>query len=152
MCDTAAAELLLPKSLFEPIISGSRVDLKTVQHLSDQFEASIEATARRAVSLARCPAMLIVLSERHKPAEEGREDELPPKLRVDYSVSQGDWPFVLRHKSASSEGLARTLKGEIVSEEGSIDELCAAGAGDVRISARRFGREGRVLALIERAG
>jgi uncharacterized protein DUF955 len=150
MCDVAGAELLLPKYLIDPRLTGSRLDLKTVQQLSDQFEASIEATARRAVALADRPAMLIVLSERHKPIEAGRESELPAKLRVDYSVTQGKWPFVLRHKSAGNDGLARTLQGEIVDECGSIDELCAQSLGEVRINAKRFGREGRVLALIER--
>lgn len=151
MCDVAGAELLLPKHLFEPLAAESRLDLPTAERLAGQFEASIEATARRAVSLNELPAMLVVLSERHKPTEAGREEDLPARLRVDYHVAKGEWPFIPQHKSASEDGLARTLEGEFLDEYVSIDELCTEPVGRVRVSAKRYGSKGRVLALIERA-
>jgi hypothetical protein len=151
MCDVAGAELLLPRRFFEPLMAEGDFDLETVEELAGLFDASIEASARRAVGLHSEPAMLLVLSDRHKPAEAGREEELPTKLRFDYGVRRGEWPFVMPHKSASESGLGRALQGEILNEQGSIDELCADAIGPVQISAKRYGREGRVLALVRRA-
>lgn len=151
MCDVAGTELLLPKRFFEPRMAAGDFNLSTVEELAWAFDASIEASARRAISLHPEPALLLVLSERHKPSESGREQELPKKLRLDYSVSQGGWPFLLRHKSASVEGLARTLEGEILDEEGSIDELSSTPIGPVKLNAKRYGKQGRVLAMVRRA-
>lgn len=151
MCDVAGAELLLPCDLLRPLLPEKGLDLKVVEKLADAFEASVEATSRRAVSLSRGSTMMLVLSERHKPSEAGREDELPAKLRVDYRIANGNWPFVPQHKSADEDGLARALQGEIIDEVANIDELCAEPLGEVRISAKRYGANGRVLALVERA-
>lgn len=151
MCDVAGAELLLPRRFFVPLMAAGDFSLDTVEKLARVFEASVEASANRTVALHPEPAMLLVLSERHKPSEAGHEDELPARLRLDYSIRQGEWPFVLPHKSASDTGLGRALQGEILDEQGSIDELCADAIGAVRISAKRYGRNGRVLALVRRA-
>jgi hypothetical protein len=151
MCDVAGAELLMPQRFFEPLMAQGDFDLDTTEELAALFEASIEAAARRAVALHPEPAMLLVLSDRHKPAEAGHEAELPTKLRLDYSVRHGDWPFFMPHKSADASGLGRALHGEILNEQGSIDELCVDAIGTVQISAKRYGREGRVLALVRRA-
>ena len=77
MCDVAGAELLLPHDLLRPLLPEKGLDLRVVEGLADAFEASVEATSRRAVSLSRGTKMMLVLSERHKPSEVGREDELP---------------------------------------------------------------------------
>lgn len=151
MCDVAGAELLLPQRCFRPLLAEGDLGLNTVEHLPGLFEASIEASARRAVGLHSEPAMLMVLSDRHKPAEKGREEECRTKLRLDYSVRQGDWPFVMPHKSAAESGLGGALEGEILNETGSIDELCTDAVGAVRISAKRYGTKGRVLALVRHA-
>jgi len=151
MCDIAASELLLPKRFFEPRLKEGDFDLKTVEELSGVFDASIEASARRAVSLHEEPALLLVLSDRHKPSEKGREADCPTKLRLDYRVGHGEWPFMPQHKSASESGLSRALAGELIDETGSIDELCSDDIGPVHISAKRYGRDGRVLALVRRA-
>lgn len=151
MCDVAGAELLLPRRFFMPLMAAGDLDLETIEDLAGLFEASVEATARRAVALHPEPAMLLVLSDRHKPSEAGREGELPSRLRLDYSIRQGEWPFIKPHKSVSEEGLGRALQGEILDGQGSIDELCSDAIGAVRISAKRYGRDGRVLALVRRA-
>lgn len=150
MCDTAAAELLLPEDLFRSHLGSANLEFEVIHELASQFEASIEATARRAVALSTHPAMLIVLSRRHKPREIARRENVAPKLRVDYCIPQGPWPFVLPHKSAADEGLGRILKGEEIDGQWNVDELFAAPIGQVRISARQLGGEGRVLALLER--
>jgi hypothetical protein len=150
MCDVAGGELLLPRRLFEPMMVEGDFALETVEGLARLFDASIEACARRVVSLHPEPALLLVLSDRHKPAEAGREDTLPSKLRLDYSFRQGSWPFLMAHKSVSESCLGRALEGEILNETGSIDELCSDPVGAVDISAKRYGRKGRVLALVRR--
>lgn len=150
MCDTAAVELLLPKRLFPPRFGSSGLGFEAIQELAGQFEASVEATARRAVSLNTRPTMLIVLSRRQKPSEISRGEDAVPKLRVDYCIPQGTWPFVLPHKSAADDGLGRVLKGEEIEGIWNVDELFAEPVGQIRVSARQFGGEGRVLAVLER--
>lgn len=150
MCDVAGSELLLPRRLFSPMMAEGNFDLGTIEAIGEAFEASVEATARRAVALHTGPALLLVLSERHKPTEAGSEEKLAPKLRVDYAVPHGEWPFALRHKSANEKGLGRVLEGEILDGRGNIDELLADEVGPVQISAKRYGRKGKVLALVRR--
>src|SRR5207249_909797 len=48
-CDLAATELLLPRRFFLHDLREASFDLDTVEELSDQYEASIEATALRLV-------------------------------------------------------------------------------------------------------
>jgi Zn-dependent peptidase ImmA (M78 family) len=51
LCDIAASELLLPGSLVRPAARASGWCLETVLELSERFDASREATARRLVDL-----------------------------------------------------------------------------------------------------
>ena len=95
--------------------------------------------------------MLLVLRQRHKPAERGREHLGEPKLRLDYAHGNGDWPFMLQHKSADKDSpFMRALAGHAVSEMGDLGGFCSEEAGSVEIHARRYGLDGRVLALVRR--
>jgi IrrE N-terminal-like domain len=153
LCDCAASELLLPRRMFSADLNGASFNWDSVQDLHWRYEASIEATANRVVDLwPDDQVALLVLRERHKPAEHGRENEVPPRLRLDYvHAASADWPFTLRHKSAATDSpLHAAMLGEDVTRVASLDEFFVDPVGDVEIHARRFGGDGRVLALVRR--
>lgn len=150
LCDVAASELLLPSRYFLPDLKQATVGWDAVEALAGRYDASIESTANRFVQLwPDEPILLMVLSERHKPAERGREGELPPRLRLDYCHSNGAWPYAKRHKSATEDSpLHAALADEDVSAVDNLDEFFTAPVGPVVVHARRYGSGGRVLALV----
>lgn len=149
LCDIAASELLLPRRFFVPDAREAGPGMEGVESLAPLYDASIEATALRAVDLDAGPAMLIVLRPGHKPSERGREDERPPKLRLSWAHGQGPWPFLPKDKSVGDRSpFMRAHEGEVVDEVGTLDDLAAGDDRKVMISARRYGNDGRVLALV----
>jgi hypothetical protein len=150
-CDIAAAELLLPHRFFEVDLAAGGFDLSTTEDLAEGYQASIEASALRSVDLWKEPAMLLVFRHRHKPAERGREHLCEPQLRLDYAHSQGEWPYLRHHKSVSAESaFGRAHAGELVSQVTELEDLCSEELGPVEVHARRYGADGRVLALVRR--
>ncbi|HTA98158.1 MAG TPA: ImmA/IrrE family metallo-endopeptidase [Solirubrobacteraceae bacterium] len=150
LCDIAASELLLPRRFFVRDLLDATPGLEGVEALAKSYEASIEATALRAVDLQRDAAMLLVFRVAHKPSERGHEDEYEPKLRMSWSHGRrGNWPYMRQHKSVSDGSpIKRAHEGELVDEVGTLGNLASTESGPVRISARRYGSDGRVLALL----
>ncbi|HEY7830656.1 MAG TPA: ImmA/IrrE family metallo-endopeptidase [Solirubrobacteraceae bacterium] len=149
LCDIAASELLLPRRFFVRDLLHAAPGLAGIETLAGSYEASIEATALRAVDLQRDAAMLLVFRVAHKPSERGHEDECEPKLRMSWSHGRGDWPYMRQHKSVSDGSpIQRAHEGELVDEVGTLGDLASTESGPVRISARRYGSGGRVLALL----
>lgn len=152
LCDIAASELLLPHRFFRDDLRAARPGLAGVEDLASEYEASIEATALRTADLSEVPTALIVMRMAHKPVERGHEASCEPKLRVAWSHAQGNWPYLPRHKSADDESsFFRAYNGEVVDEVGHLGDLTNGGRDPVRISARRYGNDGRVLALVQPA-
>jgi IrrE N-terminal-like domain len=150
LCDIAASELLLPRRFFLESLRVARPGLDGVEDLAAEYEASIEATALRLADVAESPTMLIVMRMGHKPTERGHEGSCEPKLRVSWSHGQGNWPFIPKHKSAGDESpFIRAYNGEVVDEVGHLGDLTSGDRRSVRISARRYGNDGRVLALVQ---
>ncbi len=54
-----AADLLMPKYLFEPIAKNQEITLKTVRSLCERFQTSLTATAIRLVECGSFPAILV---------------------------------------------------------------------------------------------
>jgi hypothetical protein len=149
LCDIAASELLLPRRFFLRDLLHAAPGLEGIETLAESYEASIEATALRAVDIQRDVAMLLVFKVAHKPSEKGHEEECEPKLRMSWSHGRGDWPYMRQHKSVSDGSpIQRAHEGELVDEVGTLGELTGGEPGPVRISARRYGSDGRVLALL----
>jgi hypothetical protein len=151
LCDVGASELLLPRRHFGTDLASVGFGVDRIVELSDRYDASLEATAHRMVTVASDPMLFVVLELATKPRD------LPgaaPKLRVRTSRCNGGFPFMLRHKSVSPDSpFARALEGEVVHEVTTLDEICAKPVGDVEISARLFpygpgGQRLRVLALV----
>lgn len=150
LCDIAAAELLLPRRFFVSDLREAGPGLAGVEALAAAYEASIEATALRSVDLVPNRAILLVFRVGHKPSEHGRENECEPKLRLSWAHGQGRWPYMPKHKSADGGSpFMRAYEGEVVDEVGTLGELAGAQGGRVMISARRYGNDGRVLALVQ---
>jgi hypothetical protein len=152
LCDLGAVELLFPQDAFRADMLGNRPTMQLASMLATRYEASLEATARRIVTLHECPAMFIVMEVASKPSAP-RE---APKLRVMSVHAKGDWPFVPRHKSVATHSpLAKPLAGETLSEDGRLTGLTDAPLTGVHVSAvpapytDGFGLEHmRVLAMI----
>jgi len=153
LCDVGASELLLPRRQFSADIKEAGFSLDSVELFGGRYEASLEATAQRAVALNGRPSLFIALEVMNKTRE--TDPFAPPKLRVARSRSNsGALPFVPRYKSVS-EGtpLHRALTGDLVNEVGPLPELL----GDERpmeIHARRYdyGADGhieRVVAVVQ---
>ncbi len=150
LSDVVASELLLPARHFAPDLGTAGLTTEGVEWLADRYVASLEATALRAVDLWPQPALLLVLTERQKPTEIGTAAE--PKLRLQYGHHSGAWPYLLRHKSVDADSpFARAHAGEAIDEVCELGSLSTSAVGPVRVSARAYGAERRVLALIERA-
>jgi hypothetical protein len=149
LCDIAAAEMLMPIDDFRSDLAEAGFGMPGVEDLSGAYLASIQATALRAVDLTDGAAALLVLEQRHKPTEERREAVCEPKLRLDWSHRKGEWPYPLRHKSASKTSPVSAAWHEPVSvRNAGVDELFAEPVGPVELSAGRYGD--KVLALIRR--
>lgn len=149
LCDLAASELLFPRSSFSSDLIAAGFGTGPAGELACRYGGSVEATAVRGVDLWPEDALLLVLRQAHKPAEAGLERQVEPKLRLAWGYGKGSWPFSRKHKSAADGSpFARAHAGELVEEVGSLGDLVAGDAGPVHISARRYGADGRVLAMI----
>lgn len=149
LCDVAAAELLLPRPYFLADLAVAGAHLEGVGHLSDTYVASIQATALRLVTLSSSPLALLVFRYARKPTERGHEATCPPKLRLQWSATNGPWPYILKDKSVSSNSpIGRAWEGEVVTERGELDELFGSSPGALVVDAQRYGDS--VLALIRR--
>jgi Zn-dependent peptidase ImmA (M78 family) len=152
LCDLGAVELLLPRTHFAEDLAGNPPTLDLVEALADRYDASLEATARRIVTLRPQPTMLIALEPASKPAAPGAE----PQLRVQWAQASGKWPYIPKHKSVPDDSpLAQPLLGEVVDEPGDLAGLTKDLISNVHISARLYPygddqgkRHMRVLALL----
>lgn len=109
LCDTGAAELLLPEDDFSADVNRYGFGLASIALLRERYEASREAVIRRMVQLNRGAAAAVFLEYRLKPSERaavrqlallpgGREPH--PKLRIAYVVVSDSFKaFLPQHKS-----------------------------------------------------
>jgi hypothetical protein len=112
--------------------------MATAQELADKYEASLEATAHRAIDLADRPGLMVVLREMHKPADRS-DPAARPKLRVAYSYGVGNWPFIPRWKSAADSGpLGRASQGEAVDEVADLSELTGRIDREAHVTAKSY--------------
>jgi IrrE N-terminal-like domain len=159
LCDAGAAEMLLPRSLVARDLGHLRFGLEGVEALAETYDASLNCAAARMTELWPAPALLVVLERRTKPTEADQPDA-EPRLRVAYSHSQGDWPFIKRHKSVDgSDPLQRALAGEVIDEPTALTTISSQTVDDTHVSARLYpytdstGRtHERVLAMYRRTG
>jgi hypothetical protein len=152
LCDLGAAELLFPREYFPRDLDGNAPTLVLASQLSRRYDASMEATARRIVTLRPAPTLLLSLEPACKPSAPYDE----PKLRVQRAYLSPGWPYIPRHKSVPEASvLTWPLSGEAVDEVTTLVGLTSAPLGPVRVSADLYpytdnqgDQHMRVLALI----
>jgi hypothetical protein len=147
LCDLGAAELLLPRDSFAADLAGAGLSFIGIEDLAERYEASLEATAIRAVDLTPEPAMLLVASA-SMADEAGEPNET---LRVSYAHRSGPWPAVPANTAVTDDSpLLRAYVGELVDEPSNLSEILPGIDRPIHIIARAYGRERRVLAVIRR--
>lgn len=65
MCDTFAAELLMPYKLFKDKISNEAPSVKAIELLAEQFKTSFPATASRYATLVDIPCAFVTMERGH---------------------------------------------------------------------------------------
>lgn len=148
LCDRAASAMLLPTEPLRADIRAHGVSIGAITHLASRYQASLEATANRVVTIADDPVLFVVLEERTKPSERSNP-HAPPRLRVRYARGNGRWPYVAPHKSVSNGNpLHRAFEGEIIDEIAELDEIVRTPVDNLKVSARLvpYGETMRVLA------
>lgn len=136
LCDLAASELLMPRALVADYLAGARLGFDLVEDIAATFDASLEATARRVVTLWSRPALFVQLEHRTAPREPAGAE---PKLRVEAFHAQGPWPHIPKHKSLDLAHPAYdALAGSEITIVGSLDSLCKKRLGDLEIHARSY--------------
>jgi Zn-dependent peptidase ImmA (M78 family) len=63
ICDSFAAELLLPYPLFKPEVESADIGFAAIARLAKDFEASLTATGSRFAAFSRCPCAFILAQE-----------------------------------------------------------------------------------------
>ncbi|MFG2056138.1 ImmA/IrrE family metallo-endopeptidase [Micromonospora sp. NPDC048930] len=152
LCDLSAAELLFPSSPFLSDLAGNTRSMRLVEALADHYDGSLEATARRLVSLHPESTMLVALEPACKPSDPHAQ----PVLRVQWVHASGRWLFVPKHKSVPDDSpFGRALDGDRVEETASLGILVNSATDPIHISAgcypytdHRGEQHMRVLALI----
>jgi len=157
LCDIGASELLMPVTLFRTDLADVRFGLDTVEDLAERYQASLLATANRFVTDWSAPCALVVLTERQKPPECGTK--AVPQLRLQYSVTNGQWPYLRPHKSVTpGDVFDRARLGEVVVERDVVIAGICASPITVDAYAKPYpytdgnGRRQRVIALLLPAG
>lgn len=108
--DQFAAQLLMPESMFQPLITDEELDFQTVRELKKIFETSLSATAIRTIELSPSPALLVVTEgQRRKWFVPG------PELSEDFFPTE--YP---RHQSLAM----RAMKGESFQESEIVPASC----------------------------
>lgn len=135
LCDIAASELLMPSRYVQAVIVGSSFDLDAVSALAQDCDASLEAAARRFITLWPEPSLLIRMERTTKP----RDPHGEPKLRVTSTLANGTWPYMPVHKSvADHHVLNQCLDGTFVDCIAEIDDLTRQPAGPVELHAGHY--------------
>jgi Zn-dependent peptidase ImmA (M78 family) len=135
LCDIGAGGILLPARYVTNLIVTASFDLDTVEQLADECGASLEAAARRLVSLWPAPALFIRLERTTKP----RAPHQAPKLRVASSLADNRWPYIPLHKSLRDTHVAYDcLDGEFVDCVTDLDDLFTTPVGSLDVHARSY--------------
>lgn len=135
LADIGASELLLPHREFSLDLSNNRLDFDLVEDLAEHYDASLVATAIRAISLTDLDAALICAEVMTKPTEPDAE----PVLRIAWSSTRGQWPHIPRHKSIPQDHpIHRALFGELVDETTHLNGITRSTIDHVDISCRPY--------------
>jgi hypothetical protein len=135
LCDVAASELLMPARYVRTVIADASFDLDSVHALAENCDASLEAAARRFVSMWPEPCLLLRMEVTTKP----RDPTGQPNLRVTSTVANGPWPYMPQHKSVrDAHVLNQCLDGNVVDCVADLDDLAKQSPGSLELHARHY--------------
>ncbi|MEO7572378.1 MAG: ImmA/IrrE family metallo-endopeptidase [Acidimicrobiales bacterium] len=135
LCDIVASELLMPARYVRSAITQASFDLDAVSDLALDCDASLEAAARRFITLWPEPSLLIRMELTTKPRDPAGE----PKLRVTSTLTNGTWPYMPVHKSIGKDHvLNQCLDGISVDGFADLDDLTRQPVGPVELHARHY--------------
>ena len=115
LCDMLAAEILMPKAVFEPALGEATVDGAVIRMLASRFQASLTATALRCVDLR--PISVVAVHEGRMRWRRG--PVWPTRYQLEQLMSQliagepGDGCIVI-----ARAGLGRLYRGEWIRTTG----------------------------------
>jgi hypothetical protein len=139
LCDTIAAEILMPRGMFRAKLLHGGVNLRSVRHVAEEFQVSLEAATMRLCEIAEEGISVILWKE-----DDGG------RLAVAWSRSSGE----TQHRSFLPRGYFAPL-GSGPSQALEIDEvvenreiLQPCGQAQLVESVRLSSRPKRVLSLI----
>jgi IrrE N-terminal-like domain len=136
LCDVAASEMLLPRSHFGCDLDGASFGLAAVEDLCDRYDASLEATAHRFVSLWPEDVLLVVFEHGTKPRD---RPDAPHRLRVVSARGKGRWPFIPPYKSLPDDHpISAVLAGDPMDGTGMLAGLSQQLSEPVDLSARLY--------------
>ena len=129
-CEAGAAEILMPSSLFFPLVNQQGVSFQTARQLASLCQTSLIATTRRLIEASARDCVFILFKEGHKkgeivPSKNGQQvlwgsatDFDPPaELRVWRRWKSSNSPFICDNESVSRQtAIYQTLQEGIVGQ------------------------------------
>lgn len=103
-----AADLLLPRKLFQPVARSMAPTFESTRELARMFTTSLTATAIRFVELSQEPAMIIASDPRHGRKWFSASDKVPKNL----------WPL---SRPGANTAAAKLLDGRLTSMSNPLD-------------------------------
>jgi len=101
-----AADLLLPKFIFEPLAKNKEITFQTVRELCSLFQTSLTATAIRLVELGSFPAIIVCNSKQGR-RWQFRGADIP------YEIQLRDTPGAYSNAQDLLQGKVSTTKPEV---------------------------------------
>jgi Zn-dependent peptidase ImmA (M78 family) len=107
LCDTGAAELLMPKSSFLSPLNDWGFSLETGKKLASLYQTSLMATLIRMLELTTAGYALVVWHYGLKPIEKRRTKPVQKKPRIRWQKTSANWQggFIPKDKSIESDSL-----------------------------------------------
>lgn len=139
LCDLGAAELVMPEARFAEQLADKELSFARLDYCRREFEASLEAAARRAVDLAEEALCFLIATVDSSPNQDGGDNQLT--LRVVRWWSSRNWHARVDYRGQviSLESLAGQAFINQDQRQGRV-ALGIAGCSDLyEIQARGYG-------------
>lgn len=122
LCDAGAAELLMPADTFLPRVQELGFSFDSARTLAVEYEVSLTASLIRMAAIGPGRHAVVLWRMKNKPSEiksQAPENQLAltgmptariarPKLRVEWSFTRDEVPYIPRDKSVSDDTLIHT--------------------------------------------
>ena len=104
LCDAFAAELLLPHSLFKPLVDAADIGFKAISQMAKEFETSLTATASRFATFSAAPCAFVLSEGGQVRYSVMSRDMREARARVSYSTLPTSCQAALLRKGGTYDG------------------------------------------------